>query len=164
LRVALWLTLSPIFALPLWSQVPEIGAVAPEFTLEQLAGGEASLSDFKGHPLIVNFWATWCKPCRTEIPLLISAYRSHQDVGLEILAVNLSDQERMKDVPIFSAELGLPFPVLLDRKGSVRRLYRLRGVPTTIFIDSAGVVQMINQGPVNTAALERGLAEILPGR
>ena len=112
--------------------------------------------------MLVNFWATWCKPCRAEMPEIISAYQAHRDAGLEVLAVNLTDQESMKDVRKFAAELGLPFPVLLDRKGAVRERYGLITIPTSVFIDSAGVIRVVNSGPINSSALDRGLREILP--
>ncbi len=157
------LTLSVGLAAPLSSQMPlQLGEVAPDFTLKQLAGGEASLSEFRGRPVLINFWASWCKPCRAEMPEIISAYQAHRDAGLEVLAVNLTDQERMKDVRKFTAELGLPFSVLLDQKGHVRERYELISVPTSIFIDSAGVMRMINSGPMSSGALDRGLREILP--
>jgi peroxiredoxin len=161
--MTVWLTLSAGLAAPLSSQVPlQLGAAAPDFTLKQLAGGEASLSEFRGRPVLVNFWATWCKPCRAEMPEIISAYQVHRDAGLEVLAVNLTDQESMKDVRKFTAEVGLPFTVLLDQKGAVRERYGLIAVPTSIFIDSAGVMRMINSGPISRSALDRGLREILP--
>jgi thiol-disulfide isomerase/thioredoxin len=75
---------------------PELGRTAPAFSLKLLKGGEASLSQFMGRPVLVNFWATWCKPCRQEMPEIIAAYRAHRGSGLEVLAVNLSDQERRK--------------------------------------------------------------------
>ena len=158
-----WLTLSVGLAAPVSSQLPlQPGAAAPDFTLKQLAGGDASLSDFRGRPVLVNFWATWCKPCRAEMPEIISAYQAHRDAGLEVLAVNLTDQESMKDVRKFTAEVGLPFTVLLDQKGAVRERYGLIAVPTSIFIDSAGAIRTINSGPINSSALDRGLREILP--
>jgi thiol-disulfide isomerase/thioredoxin len=159
-----WLGLSLGLAAPLSSQVPlQIGEVAPDFRLKRLAEGEASLSELRGRPVLVNFWASWCKPCRAEMPEIISAYQAHRDAGLEVLAVNLTDQERMKDVRKFTAEVGLPFTVLLDQKGDVRERYGLTAVPTSIFIDSAGVMRIINSGPISSSALHRGLREILPG-
>ena len=158
-----WLTLSVGLAAPLSSQVPlQLGAVAPDFTLKRLAGGEASLSEFRGRPVLLNFWATWCKPCRAEMPEIVTAYQAHRDAGLEVLGVNLTDQESIKDVRKFTAELGVPFTVLLDRKGAVRERYGLTAVPTSIFIDSAGVIRMINSGPISSSAIDRGLREILP--
>jgi peroxiredoxin len=140
----------------------DLGQAAPEFRLKLLPGGEASLSQFKGRPILVNFWATWCKPCRQEMPEIITAYQAHRASGLEVLAVNLSDQESMKDVRKFVAELQLPFPVLLDEKGKTRKQYGLITVPTSFFIDAKGFVRGVNAGPIGAKALKDGLAEILP--
>jgi thiol-disulfide isomerase/thioredoxin len=140
------------------------GLAAPQFTLKTLAGPGASLSDYAGRPVLINFWASWCKPCRGEMPDIVAAYQAHQETGLEVLAINLTDQEGMKDVRKFVAELHMPFPVLLDDKGRVRRLYALIGVPTSVFIGSDGVVRVVNPGPITKETLERGLAAILPAR
>ena len=140
------------------------GLGAPTFTLKTLAGPEVSLSDYKGHPVLINFWASWCKPCRGEMSDIVAAYQAHKDTGLEVLAINLTDQEGMKDIRKFVAEFQMPFPVLLDDKGRVRRLYDLIGVPTSVFIGSDCVVRVVIPGPITKETLERGLAEILPAR
>ena len=139
-----------------------LGAVAPDFSLKTLAGDTVSLSHLRGRPVFLNFWATWCKPCRGEMTDIIAAYDAHHTAGLEVVAINLTDQERMKDVRTFVHELRLPFPVLLDEKGKVRKTYRLRGVPTSVFIDTLGVVRLVNIGPITRENIQRGLAEILP--
>ncbi len=153
-----------ILASTLGAQAPSPSAPAPDFTLRTLAGDSARLSALRGRPVLVNFWASWCKPCRFEIPAIVEAYAIHRDVGLAVLAVNLRDQERERDVRRFVEEHQLPFPVPLDTKGKVRRGYRLRAIPTTLFIDTAGVIQLIHPGPLTAEALERGLAAILPPR
>jgi len=138
-----------------------VGRPSPQFELERLEGGRLTLGEFRGRPLIINFWASWCAPCRTEMPDLIDAW--HKNSGaLEILAVNLTDQEKRKDVTRFVADFGVPFPVVLDVRGKVRELYSLVLLPTTVFVDSAGTVRTIHSGPLSTAALELGLRTILP--
>jgi len=134
---------------------------APDFTLAALAGDSVSLASLKGRPVFLNFWASWCKPCRGEMADIIRSYSAHADQHLVVLAINLTDQEHMTDVRQFVNELQMPFPVLLDRKGKVRKAYRLRGVPTSVFIDTLGVVRFVNQGPITPDAMERGLRTIL---
>ena len=162
-RLVCAITAGMLAALPLSAQ--RAGEPAPSFTLMTLDGAPVSLSDYAGHPVLINFWASWCKPCRTEMPILIAAYHAHQQVGLTVLAVDLKDQERsVKDVRKFGQEFQIPFPVLLDEKGKVRKLYALRGVPTSIFVESDGVVRWIHRGPITEEALQQHLAEILPAR
>ena len=146
----------------LTAQAPTRDAPAPDFELRTLDGQIVRLSESRGRPVLVNFWASWCDPCRSEMPTIVAAYDEHRAAGLVVLAVNLRDQERDRDVRRFVEEFQLPFPVLLDARGTVRRRYRLRAVPTTVFIDTTGVVRIIHPGPLTTEALGRGLAEILP--
>ncbi len=141
-----------------------LGSPAPDFTLKTLAGGTARLSDYTGRPVFLNFWASWCKPCRGEMSDIIAAYDAHKDQHLQVLAINLTDQERMTDARRFADEFHMPFPVLLDEKGKVRKSYALRGVPTSVFIDSQGIVRLVNPGPITSGTIQRGLAEILPAR
>ena len=149
-------------AAPLPSQT--LGSAAPDFTLKTLAGDSARLSTFRGRPVFLNFWASWCTPCRTEMYDIIIAYNAHKDEGLAVLAIDLTDQEHTKDVQKFVNELEMPFPVLLDEKGKIRKRYALRGVPTSVFIDAQGVVRVVHPGPITSEAIQQGLAEILPAR
>ena len=141
---------------------PEPGQSAPDFVLKSLAGDVIRLADLAGRPVLVNFWASWCKPCQMEMPAIIAAYHAHQEARLAVLAVNLRDQEQRQDVRRFVANLPLPFPVLLDVKGNVRMRHGLIAVPTTVFVDSGGVIRSIQPGPLTEATLSRGLALILP--
>jgi len=141
-----------------------LGSPAPEFTLKTLAGGTASLSDYTGRPVFLNFWASWCKPCRGEMSDIIAAYDAHKNEHLQVLAINLTDRERMADARRFADEFQMPFPVLLDEKGKVRKRYALRGVPTSVFIDAQGIVRLVNPGPITGETIQRGLEEILPAR
>jgi thiol-disulfide isomerase/thioredoxin len=150
-----------VAAVPLSAQLQ--GKTAPAFALTTLDGGLDSLSHYSGHPVVINFWATWCKPCRVEMPYIIDVYHKHAGQGLSVVTINLTDQEgSTKDVLKFVNEFQMPFPVLLDQKGKARKLYRLRGVPTSIFVGSDGVVRSVNQGPISEPALRQQLAGILP--
>lgn len=161
--IAAWLILSAADTVPLLSQESlRVGAAAPEFSLKTLAGGTTSLSQYRGRPVLVNFWASWCRPCRAEMPEIIAAYNAHRAAGLEVLAINLTDQERRRDVLRFVEELGIPFPVLLDEKGRVRERYGLIAVPTTLLVDRVGGVRAVHPGPIGQNSLAQGLAAVLP--
>jgi len=140
------------------------GRPAPDFELKSLEGRPTRLSEFRGRPLLVNFWASWCDPCREEMPAIVVAFERHSAARLAVLAVNLRDQERERDVRRFVEEFRLPFPILLDTRGTVRRRYRVRAIPTSVFIDSAGIVRMVHPGPMTADALSRGLAAVLSAR
>jgi peroxiredoxin len=141
-----------------------LGSPAPDFTLKTLAGGTVSLSDYTRRPVLLNFWASWCTACHAEMRDIITAYNAHKEEGLAVLAIDLTDQEHRKHVQRFVDELDLPFPVLLDEKGEIRKRYGLRGVPTSVFIDAQGLVRVVHPGPIESEAIQHGLAEILPAR
>ena len=144
------------------AQGPQVGKPAPEINYKALDGSRVRLSELRGHPVVATFWGSWCPPCREEFPALETAYRRHHGTGLEVLAVNQTSQElREADVRRFIAEFPVSFPVLLDKVGSSNRTWRLIGLPTTVFIDSAGVVRQINWGPLPAGELDRGLSTIL---
>jgi cytochrome c biogenesis protein CcmG/thiol:disulfide interchange protein DsbE len=138
------------------------GNRAPEINFKTLDGKTIRLSELRGHPVVVTFWASWCDACRKEFPALVAARERHRESGLEVLAVNQRNQElREADVRKFLAEFPVNFPVILDKTGSTRRGWGLLGLPTTAFIDSAGVIRKIIFGPLPEGELDRGLATIL---
>jgi peroxiredoxin len=158
----LWLfgALAGLAATRLAGQAP--GDSAPDFTLRTLDGDTVRLSDFRGRPVVINFWATWCPPCRDEIPLLADVYHAHASDSLIVLGVNGRDQElSTRAVQKFVAELHVPFPVLLDEKGRARKRYRLRGLPTTVFVGPDGRVRAVIQGPFTADALQQNLTALL---
>lgn len=122
------------------------GQIAPDFELEQLGGGEARLTDYRGRPVVLNFWATWCKPCREEMPQLVDAYAANKDEGLVVIGLNM--QEGRDLITPFAEDFGMNFPILIDRDGDVADQYRLIGLPTTYFIDANGVIVSIFRGPL----------------
>jgi len=121
------------------------GKLAPNFLLETLDGKEMRLSDLRGQPVVINFWATWCQPCRKEVPELVAAYNSYRERGLVILGVNL--QEGKGIVRPFAEDFGMNFPILIDRDGEVGDEYRVLCLPTTYFVDRDGVVRSVFTGP-----------------
>lgn len=124
---------------------PEVGYLAPDFALRDLEGRVVRLSDFHGRAVLLNFWATWCPPCRREMPSMEQAYREYRGRGLEILAVSI-DTGGADAVQAFVQELNLTFPVLLDPDMAVLRTYRLGGIPGSFLIDRRGVVRAVEFG------------------
>ena len=144
--------------------VADIGRAGPDFLLETPQGGTLRLSDLQGQPVLLNFWASWCPPCREEMPELVAAYERYQAQGLVIVGVNL--QEADEKVLEFAREFGLVFPLVIDRSSQVGEVWRLggpvRGIPTSYFIDTSGVIRSRYFGPMPEEAIEEGLAKILP--
>lgn len=123
------------------------GDIAPDFQLQTLEGEEVKLSDFRGNRVMLNFWATWCPPCRAEMP---DMEKFHQDKDVVILAVNLTDTEpTIKQVKDFVNEYSLTFPILLDEVIEVANTYAVQPIPTSFMIDSNGIIQFKTFGPLN---------------
>jgi peroxiredoxin len=149
----------------LGAQALQVGTAAPEIDLPSLSGARVQLSSLRGRPVIVTFWGTWCPPCRTEFPELVRVFRDNAGAGLRILAVNGRDQETStKAVQKFVDRYAVPFDVVLDERGTLRQSLKLVGLPTTVFVDTAGVVRRVNVGPTSAEELQSGLALILPQR
>jgi peroxiredoxin len=119
------------------AQTLDIGQPAPELALTDLAGNTHRLSTYRGKGVLLNFWATWCDPCRAEMPSMESAYHALGDMGLVVLAVSLDAGSR-GPVDDFVKEFALTFPILLDSAGTSARSYRVFGLPTTFLIDRNG--------------------------
>ena len=138
-----------------------VGSLAPEIQLHDLKGDTVRLSDFRGKPVLVNFWATWCVPCRTEMPLIERKYREYKDSpGFVILAVDVKDDSGIDAVRQFLAELSLTFPVLLDSEGRAETAYNILGLPTSFFIDRQGVIRATRVGAMSEEYIEAQLQKI----
>jgi peroxiredoxin len=140
---------------------PKEGFTAPDFTLELLEGGEITLSDLRGNPVIINFWATWCGPCREEMPAIEKVYRDYKDLGLVVIGLNLTSQDTEQAVTAFIQEFDLTFPIALDRNASASYKYQLKGLPTTYFINSQGVIQSVVVGGPMSETLIQSRVEAL---
>ena len=136
------------------------GETALAFTLEDLNGNKVSLGDYQGRPVLLNFWASWCPPCRSEMPELQRAYAAQGEGGLVILGVNSLYQDNLNDVKKFVAEQQLTFPILLDSEGAVAVAYRVSTLPTSIFVDRDGKIHLIQIGPMTQSFVESVLREI----
>ncbi|MFC1571629.1 TlpA disulfide reductase family protein [Candidatus Margulisiibacteriota bacterium] len=112
--------------------------LAADFTLEDLNGSAHTLSDYQGKIVFLNFWATWCPPCRTEMPSMQKMYQSWDKDKYVLLAVDI--RENKDDVKAFADKNGYTFPILLDQTGSVARQYGVRGIPATFILDENGKV------------------------
>ena len=151
-------TLTPA---PAHTQAPQVGKPAPDFQLPNLEGQAISLSGVRGKPVLLNFWATWCGPCRAEMPYLQQVYEEWSGKGLEVLAINIG--ESPSEVKRFLQTYNLSLPVLLDTKEATARKYNITGIPTTFFIDKDGIIQekIIGAFP-SKGVIEKHLVKIIP--
>ncbi len=139
---------------------PRVGFLAPDFTLDRSDGKTVTLSDLQGQAVVLNFWATWCAPCRAEMPALERVYQAQRDDGLVILGVN--QMEPKERVERFLAETGVTFPIALDPDAEVGRIYRVHAMPTTYFIDRQGVIRdVIIGGPLSEALLHSKISALM---
>jgi peroxiredoxin len=135
-----------------------VGSTAPGFILQDLDGNNVSLEDFRGKDVLLNFWATWCGPCRIEMPLFERTYNEHRDHGLIVVGINFDEPEQT--VINFREEFGLTFPILLDPGADVQRLYQILGYPSSIWIDREGNIRKIHIGILLESQLEAYLEEV----
>ena len=140
-----WLAVA-LFAAGAGAAVPAVtpSALAPDFTLRTVGGPNLRLHEQRGHVVLVNFWATWCGPCRQEMPHLNRLYEKYRSSGFQLLGVNIDDDARAATE--LAAKLGVKFPVLLDSDKKVSRLYDMSAMPATIVIDRDGRVRYIHRG------------------
>jgi cytochrome c biogenesis protein CcmG/thiol:disulfide interchange protein DsbE len=143
------------------AQAPQVGELAPDFQLPNLEGQSISLSDFRGEPVLVNFWASWCLPCRYEMPFIQEVYEEWSASGLVVLAINKG--ESLSTAKDFMQSYNLSFPALLDINQDVALEYNIWSIPTTFFIDKDGIIQAIKVGPfLSKADIENSLSKIIP--
>ncbi len=138
---------------------PIKGHPAPDFALPTLDGEIVRLSDFKGKPVLINFWATWCGPCRAEFPDFQQAAVDNAGT-LVIIGINNTTTDQKDQIPAFLDEFGVTYPIVLDETGDTTKAYNILGLPTSIFIDRNGNVNEIFTGPVNKAYIEAKLSEL----
>lgn len=131
-----------------------VGKVAPDFELPGLDEKPVRLSDYRGKVVFLNFWATWCKPCREEMPSMEVLYKNFEKDGLVILAVSIDRVTTKKDIPPFVKGMNLTFPVLVDSWGQTDKRYKLMGVPETYIIDQDGVLREKVIGPRDWTVLD----------
>jgi peroxiredoxin len=117
---------------------------APAFSLQSVSGGSVSLAQFKGDVVMINFWASWCGPCRQEMPLLDSIYKQYRDMGFTLLGVNVEPDAGSADA--WLKKTPVSYPILFDPKSQVSQLYQVQAMPTTVIIDRQGIVRYVHSG------------------
>ena len=141
---------------------PQAGFLAPDFSLATTTGETIKLSELRGTPVLVNVWASWCPPCRAEMPAMERVYRDFRSQGFQILAVNATNQDDPAQAEAFAQEQGLSFPILLDMDGDVSRLYRVSSLPTSFFVDARGMIrEVVIGGPMAEALLRIRIQQLL---
>lgn len=138
---------------------PAVGHPAPEIALANTDGQSFSLSDLRGTPVVLNFWATWCPPCRAELPELQAA--SEQLAG-QVAIIGVNQGEAPADVQSFVRQMDLTFEIPLDVQMEASRRYQVRSLPTTFFIDRSGVIRKMQVGPLTEATLTQQLRSVYP--
>lgn len=163
-RFPTWVTLAVLLLLagcsPGYSSTSVQGRAAPDFRLENIEGQSVALSDFRGKPVLVNFWATWCLACREEMPYLQQVYNEWTAKGLVLLTVDIGETPSV--ITKYFEENNLSMPVLLDIDQEVARRYNITGIPTSLLIDGEGIIRKRQIGAYpNAAAIEKDLSLIM---
>lgn len=143
--------------IPVFSNIPastvtgiQKGNAAPDFELTTLDGTSVKLSDYKGKKVILNFWATWCPPCKDEMPHMQNFYEKFKENGIEIVAVNLTNIDKgQKVIETFVKNNGLTFQIPLDRDGKIGEIYQTISIPTSYILDSKGIITSKIIGPMD---------------
>jgi peroxiredoxin len=138
---------------------PREGFMAPDFSLQDAAGNTVRLSDLRGKPVLINLWASWCPPCKAEMPAMQTVHEQYASRGFTILAVNTTFQDDATAAADFITSRALTFPVLFDLDGEVSRQYQVRSMPTSFFVDSEGMIRRVVIGGPMSEALLRAEAE-----
>ena len=129
-------------ALPAWAAAADVQA--PAFTLQSVDGKTVSLAQFKGDVVMINFWASWCGPCRQEMPLLDNIYKQYKDMGFTLIGVNVEPDSSSANA--WLKKTPVSYPILYDPKSQVSQLYQVQAMPTTVIIDRKGIVRYVHNG------------------
>lgn len=140
-----------------------LGFIAPDVALSDMTGQAVSLASYRGQAVLLNLWASWCDPCRDEMPAIERVYQRYRAEGFSVLAVNITYDDDEGDARAFVKQQGLSFPVLLDRDGRVSKAYRLVTLPTSYFIGRDGAIRDIAVGGLTEAMLEVRVKRLLAG-
>jgi len=135
-----------------------LGSAAPDFELTDPDGKQHSLSQYRGSVVLLNFWATWCEPCRVEMPAIDKRFQALRDKGFIVLGVDFD--EPAADVRAFRDQVTVTFPLLLDPGGKVQEKYRILGYPTSFFIDRQGIVRIVHIGIMDDSQIDQYLKQV----
>jgi cytochrome c biogenesis protein CcmG, thiol:disulfide interchange protein DsbE len=157
-----WLSRAPTSGVSSDVVSPREGFLAPGFTLKALDGQTTTLSAQRGKVVVINLWASWCGPCRAEMPAIQKVYASERDRGLTVLAVNGTFQDSATNASAFAQQYGLSFPILLDTDGRVSRMYLLSALPSTYIVDRRGIIRsVVVGGPMSEAFVRSKIDPLL---
>ncbi len=142
---------------------PQEGFLAPDFSLQTLDGDTIVLSELRGTPVLINLWASWCGPCRAEMPAMQRIFEKYSGSGsFTILAVNATNQDNPSNAAAFVSEHNLTFPILMDVDGKVSASYQLRSLPTSFFVNREGIIEeIVIGGPMSEALLQTRVENLL---
>jgi peroxiredoxin len=138
----------------------ELGKEAPNFELKDFQGNSVSLEDYKGKGVLINFWASWCTPCKEEMPALNNLHKKYKDKGVEVIAINAGDTELVAKT--FTEKMNLEFPVVLDSKGAVQKAYKVVPLPMSFTIDKDGKLTNVITGERTEEQFEEFFKELVP--
>ena len=139
--------------------VPEVGRQAPDFTLTDLEGNSVTLSDFRDKVVFINFWATWCPPCRAEMPEIEAIYQEYQNKDVVVIGIDILEAE--DEVRQFVQEGGYSWTFVIDTTGGVTADYGVTAIPASFFLDKEGVIRAVNIGAMTKRAMESQLAKAM---
>ena len=137
--------------------LPKVGSFAPDFTLRAMNDSTVTLSALRGHPVVINFWASWCPGCRAEAPELQKLYTEYQERGLIILGINVTQQDTVAAAQAYVAEYKLTFHIPMDEQGDVLKAYHVPGLPTSFFVDPRGIIRNVIIGQMDRATMLESL-------
>ena len=159
----IWFSRIPVESSPATPiKAAQVGFLAPDFTLNSLESQDIGLEYIKGKPIILNFWASWCPPCKAEMPAFQETFQEYGESDLQIIAINATNQDSLTEVTQFIKEYGITFPIPLDLTGTVSADYQVHSLPTTFFIDKSGVIkEILIGGPIPLSLLRIQASQLL---
>jgi peroxiredoxin len=145
------------------SGMPKEGEPIPNFELPTLDGRKVRLSDLRGSPVLINFWATWCAPCKQEMPLIVEQYNWNRGEGLRVLAIDTLANDNVEDMRAFVKQFNMNFDVLVDETDAIAGGWEVMGLPTTFFVRPDGIIAKVHVGQLTADQLKEYMKLILPG-